>query len=530
MAYDGMYGDLSTRGTTNEILSQAIEIRDQVLNAEADVQTLSAQTLVNATLASGSATTATTAAGSASASATNAQTAQNAAETARIAAQQAAADAITNSAAALVVANSANTKSDAAVATANGIDAKATTALNNSVSAVSTANTANTNATNALTTANGVDAKATTALSNSVTAVNTANTANTNASNAVTTANAANTRTTTNIAEGTNLYYTDARVRVATLAGLSLQNVAIAAGDNVLGGFGKTQGQVNALVAADAAEVVNRNAAIASAVSAGVASAVGNRGGVGRNLLDNAGFWVQQRGLTSVSAAANGTYWLDRWQTVGASTTSSVGRFPDATNPGGGSFNMTTTAGGSVQQLIEDINLETGSYTVSWAGTATVSIIGATSSTVFVSNATSPATFTYFPVNHGHMIVRFGAGSVTRPQVERGSVATGFEPRPYSVDLLACQRYYWRAMPAGFNCAAVANANHSFRTWFPVPMRVAPPNIPFNITGYTPSNLTSLGFDAPTRYHFRTIGLMTTAGQASADFLITHYLEAIADL
>lgn len=51
--------------------------------------------------------------------------------------------------------------------------------------------------------------------------------------------------TTTNLAEGSNQYFTEARVRATLLSGLSITNSAIVAGDSVLAGLGKAQGQIN---------------------------------------------------------------------------------------------------------------------------------------------------------------------------------------------------------------------------------------------------------------------------------------------
>ncbi len=54
--------------------------------------------------------------------------------------------------------------------------------------------------------------------------------------------------TTSDIAEGSNLYYTDARVRGAALTGLSTATAtAVTATDNVLAGVGKLQGQINGI-------------------------------------------------------------------------------------------------------------------------------------------------------------------------------------------------------------------------------------------------------------------------------------------
>lgn len=177
MAYDGMYGDLSTRGTTNEILTQVIMIRDEVEATEANVAVLEANTVNNAALAQGAADTALLNADIAASSASNANNSAVAADNSRILAQQAAEDALDNSAAALIVAQDAEDKADAAVATANaaaatanGIDGKAQLALDKSTAA-------DANASNALSVATGVDAKAQTALDNSIAANNTANSA-----------------------------------------------------------------------------------------------------------------------------------------------------------------------------------------------------------------------------------------------------------------------------------------------------------------------------------------------------------------
>ena len=190
-SYDGMYSDLSTRGTTNQILTQVIEIQNQVLLSEDNVEALAVQASNSAAAAANSEVVSANAAATSTAAATSASSSASSANDSALTATQAAADAVTNSAAALIIANDADDKADAAVATANGIAGTANTALANSVAAVSTANTASANADAAVITANGIAGTANDALANSVTATNTANTANANASAAVATANAA---------------------------------------------------------------------------------------------------------------------------------------------------------------------------------------------------------------------------------------------------------------------------------------------------------------------------------------------------
>jgi len=497
MAYDGMYADLSTRGTTNEILTQVLEVQATILLSEDNVENLEAATVSNAALAAGAATTATTAAGNASASATNAQTAQNAAETARIAAQQAAADAITNSAAALVVANAANTKSDAAVATANGIDAKATTALSNSVSAVSTAGTANTNASTALTnanaavvTANGVDAKAQTALDNSVTAVNTANTANTRNTDAIT--------------EGTtNLYFTQNRVRATAMTGLSTaSNTAVVAADTNIVAIGKLQAQTNDRYTKAAAEAI-----------------MGSRGR-SINYFDNASFVINQRGSFSLSGAAAGVYFFDRWKSTAASTTVTQGT---TGSPEGANF--LTVTGGQIGQVIPTIGLNGGTYVLSQAGTAPATVLRNGTAIATLAGA-GQVSFTLDKVGLTSLEIRFGSGgTVLKPQLEFGTVATPFQPISYFEDLKRCQIWFARITSAGFNgMAPVNNTVCSQRYYWPERM-VGTPLLVISIPSVVQSNCSGYGFDAPTPDGVRllvTTGVANTAAamdMSGADFV-----------
>lgn len=94
MAYDGMYADLSTRGTTNEILTEVREVQIQVNLSEDAVTTLAAQAVDSAALAEGSAATALINAGLANNASINAVAAQNAAAQAQISAEAASSSAV----------------------------------------------------------------------------------------------------------------------------------------------------------------------------------------------------------------------------------------------------------------------------------------------------------------------------------------------------------------------------------------------------------------------------------------------------
>jgi len=68
---------------------------------------------------------------------------------------------------------------------------------------------------------------------------------------------------------------------------------------------------------------------------------------------------------------------------------------------------------------------------------------------------------------------------ITGVQLEKGSVATSFDYRPYGTELALCQRYYWKENSAGsgyvFSSGYIA-ASGIYRGWktYPVPMRTAP--------------------------------------------------------
>jgi hypothetical protein len=91
-----------------------------------------------------------------------------------------------------------------------------------------------------------------------------------------------------------------------------------------------------------------------------------------------------------------------------------------------------TAPAGGVEQVIEGLNLESGTYVLNWEGTATATVGGtavAKGGTVTVVGGTNTT-------------VRFIGGTFIRPQFEAGSVATPFERRPYGVELELCERYY----------------------------------------------------------------------------------------
>lgn len=151
-----------------------------------------------------------------------------------------------------------------------------------------------------------------------------------------------------------------------------------------------------------------------------------NGGRVGfRNLLHNARFVVNQRGYTSGQATVVAfQYTLDRWRVVvsGQNVT-----FSDSAN-----IRTVTAPAGGLEQVIEGLNIQSGTYTLNWTGTATATVDGASVSkggNVTLTGGTNA-------------IVRFSGGTVSSPQLEPGAVATPAEFLPRALDLMMCQRYF----------------------------------------------------------------------------------------
>jgi hypothetical protein len=144
-----------------------------------------------------------------------------------------------------------------------------------------------------------------------------------------------------------------------------------------------------------------------------------------RNLLINGNPLINQRAYVSGTATVGANeYTLDRWRVV---TTGQSITFSDSAN-----VRTVTAPAGGVEQVVEGLNLLSGTYTLSWTGTATATVDGN-------------------PVTNGGQVtltggtdvtVRFINGTFSLAQLERGSVVTPFEHRPYSDELSRCQRYY----------------------------------------------------------------------------------------
>ncbi|MDE2103878.1 MAG: hypothetical protein KGL39_41965 [Patescibacteria group bacterium] len=145
-----------------------------------------------------------------------------------------------------------------------------------------------------------------------------------------------------------------------------------------------------------------------------------------RNRLINGNFQINQRAYTSGTALTSGTYAHDRWKAGSGGCTYT---FTQAAN----GQQITITAG-SLVQVIENSNIDGGTYTLSWTGTAQGSVNGGAA-------AASPITVTGLAASTA-VTVSFGTGTLGEVQFEPGPTATPFERRFYGLEKRLCQDYY----------------------------------------------------------------------------------------
>jgi hypothetical protein len=138
---------------------------------------------------------------------------------------------------------------------------------------------------------------------------------------------------------------------------------------------------------------------------------------------------INQRGATSITGATGYTY--DRWYYDGSTY---------------------------LYQGIEDLNVNNGTYCVSWVGSdITAQYLLSTDTTANngwdgVGTFQTVANGGTFTVNespeHGkHLWIRFSGtlSNLDKVMVEEGTVPTPFEHRPISVELSLCQRYFTKS-------------------------------------------------------------------------------------
>lgn len=188
-----------------------------------------------------------------------------------------------------------------------------------------------------------------------------------------------------------------------------------------------------------------------------------------RNKLINAQGLINQRVYVSGTATTTANqYTVDRWRVV---TSGQNLTFSTSQNV----VTFTAPAGG-IEQVVEGLNIEAGTYVLNWTGTATATV-----------NGTARTKGESFSLAGGsNVTVRFINGTFSLPQLERGVTPTPFEYRSFGLELSLCQRYF-QSYPGNItNAGYTTNGTAQVYTMFlPVPMRISP------AINFTPLNVAS---------------------------------------
>jgi len=199
------------------------------------------------------------------------------------------------------------------------------------------------------------------------------------------------------------------------------------------------------------------------------------------NAIINGNFQVNQRGVSGTVTLAAGAYGHDRWKAGASGCTYTFATVNNVTT-------LTITAG-SLIQVIEGLNLYSGTYALSWSGTAQGKIGAGSYSGSGVTGSVTGGT---------NLNIEFNTGTLSLVQFEAGSVASPFERRDYGRELMMCQRYF--QMYRNQVSAYLGNGNLARNGWltsfiYPVKMRIAPTAT--NVVGLAVGNATSYAFSSP---------------------------------
>lgn len=177
----------------------------------------------------------------------------------------------------------------------------------------------------------------------------------------------------------------------------------------------------------------NGQFAVGELVTASDANTLFTRGY--QNRIINGAFAINQRGYTSGTNLASGSYGFDRWKSGFTNTALTFTAGVQATT-------VTISSSGVLQQIVERENMPAGTYVLSWSGTATGRVYNAGATPP--SYAASPVTVTLDGL--ANVVVEFTASGGTRTlglvQLEGGTVFSPFEYRQRGDEFALCRRYF----------------------------------------------------------------------------------------
>lgn len=185
---------------------------------------------------------------------------------------------------------------------------------------------------------------------------------------------------------------------------------------------------------------VRDNFATAKAEITALQTSVGALIGAGKNTLINPNFTINQDAVSGTVTLAAGVYGHDGWKAGSSGCT-----YTFTASMG---INTLTITAGTLLQIIEGNNLPLGTNAcvLSWTGTAQgrfgLGSYGASGTVATVAGGSN-------------LTVEFGTGTLSMVQLEKGSVPTVYEQRPYALELALCRYYYEAHISVAFQCFGV---------------------------------------------------------------------------
>ena len=232
---------------------------------------------------------------------------------------------------------------------------------------------------------------------------------------------------------------------------------------------------------------------------------------VGKNKIINGNFLINQREVSGTVTLAAGAFGHDRFKGGSSGATYTFATSANVTT-------LTITAG-SLIQVVEGSNLQSGTHVLSWTGTAQGKI---DSGSYAASGVTGTAT------GGTNLTVEFNTGTLSKVQLEEGSTATSFDHRLVGQELALCQRYYCQPVDTGLDFFAgyFVNGNYGpgcFGTWHQQ-MRAVPTVV------VTLGTLSAVGSVTVNYFDEKRFHLNPTANATSNGFWYLSKLTASAEL
>ena len=286
----------------------------------------------------------------------------------------------------------------------------------------------------------------------------------------------------------------------ASSASAAASSASSAAGSAAAAGASADDAAASAEAAAtfDPANYVPRAGNVTMTGNLNVPSINGGQLAGMRNKIINGNFSINQRGYVSGAATTAGQYTLDRWKVTGTGGVT----FSATANK----TTVTIPSGQTIQQVIEGLNLQTGTYVLSWEGTAQGRIAGG----AYGASGAVTASIT----GGTNTTIEFNAGTVSNVQLELGTIATPFEYRQIGAELTLCQRHC-RFAVGGYGGGGVTSGS-AYIGYIQLSGMGGSPSVTyvdalfadgFPTTSPTITNITALGFRV-----FKTANATVAAG------------------